>query len=563
MKVSFKYNASSISQLDSETILKILLKERGIKNPKEFMSPSDPAEIGIEFFGKEYGKSLKKILPLLKKIKKNNEMIVVYTDYDADGVTGGAILWETLHLLGFKTMPYVPDRKTEGYGFSLKGLDRIKKEFNPSLIISVDHGITAKEKIEYAKKIGIPIIVTDHHLKPEKLPTAALAIFHIPALSGSGVSYYFSKELFKAFRSESHNLRLLEHNFKNEYATLAAIGTIADLVPLVGPSRNLVSRGLESCIHTKRHGLIEIMKQAKIIGKKITPYEVGFMIAPRINAVGRLRHAIDALRLLCTTDSKRASELAGQMGDMNRERQDLVKEAVSEAKEVVKKKRTLPHVITLVSDTWHEGIIGLIASKITDEFYRPTIVMTSSGEFLKGSARSIAALHITDFLRTLKKHLIDVGGHAGAAGFTMEKKNLKAFLKDVEKKGKTAVKKKSLERIITADMKLPLSAATDRLAHTLEKLQPFGMGNTQPTFLSEAELIDAKLFGKKNEHLKIYVKDPNARSFPLELIAFSQAKLFETLSTGMKMEIVYALEIDRWGGNERLRGRLIFPRFQG
>ncbi len=557
MKIVSKSNTSSLKEVRSTTILDLLLKTRGIDNSEDFMKPADPTKLRLKDFGKEYISKSEKVIRLLKKIKKENGMIVVYTDYDADGITGGAILWETLHLLGFRAMPYVPDRKTEGYGFSIKGIDRIKKEFNPALIISVDHGITAREKIAYAKKVGIPVIVTDHHLKPEKLPTAAVAIFHIPALSGSGVSYYFSKELYEEFKSDSSQKKLLEHNFNNDYLALASIGTIADLVPLVGPSRNLVFHGLDACSHTKRHGLMEILRQARIIGKKITPYEVGFMIAPRINAVGRLRHAIDALRLLCTTDSKRAIELAGKMGDMNRERQDLVKISVAEAKEIIKKIRRLPKIITLVSQDWNEGIIGLIAGKVAEEYNRPAIVMTQSDGILKGSARSPGSFHITNFLRSLKKYLVDVGGHQGAGGFTIEKKHLKAFLAQVEKRGNKEVREKDLEKIITADIQMPLSAATDTLAHALEKLQPFGVGNTQPLFLSDAELIDAKLFGKNSEHLKLYVKDPESRSFPLELIAFSKADLFKTLSTGMKLQIVYALEVDRWGGSEKLRGRAI------
>src|SRR3989338_6658426 len=187
MKITYKHEVESKDKFKTEDLIEILLKNRQIKNAKEFLNPADPAKINLIDFG--FKKELKKTLKLLEKIKKNNEMIVVYTDYDADGITGGAILWETLHLLGFKAMPYVPHRKLEGYGFSIKGIDNVEKQFNPALIISVDHGITAREKVSYAKKIGIPIVITDHHLKPDALPDDAEAIFHITELSGSGVPY--------------------------------------------------------------------------------------------------------------------------------------------------------------------------------------------------------------------------------------------------------------------------------------------------------------------------------------------------------------------------------------
>ncbi len=555
MKITFQHVVDQDEHLKPDELITLLLKSRKVENVKDFLTPPQPMTIKLSDFGKTYAKSMKKVIALLKQIKKQGRTIVVYTDYDADGVTGGTVLWETLHLLGFKTMPYVPDRKKEGYGFSIIGIDAVKKKYDPALIISVDHGITAKDKVTYAKKLGIPIVITDHHLKPEKLPTDALAIFHIPALSGSGVAYVIAKEIYEHF---GKNNTKLQHNFHHEYPALAAIGTIADLVPLVGPSRSIVYHGLEACAKTTRHGLIHIMRQAGIEGRKITPFEVGFIIAPRINAVGRLGSAINALQLLCTTDNLRAQTLAQSIGNTNRERQDMVKVAVEEAKDLVSKMKKLPKLIILTSDKWHEGIIGLIASKIAEEYYRPTIIMTKSDGFSKGSARSIPSFHLTNFLRSLKKHLVDVGGHAAAAGFTIEQKKLSAFIKAAERKADILLKTKDLEKKLEADFSMPLSLVTMRLAQELEKLQPFGTGNPQPVFYSEAELIDAKIFGKKNEHLKFYVKDPRKNSFPLEIVAFGQAELFQSLSNGMKMKIAYSLMIDRWGGNERLRGKLIY-----
>jgi len=557
MKIKYTHEIKTGDKITDEEILKLIVKKRKIKNIKEFMNPSSPMSIGLMDFG--YKKEIKKTVKILEEIKNKQQMIVVYTDYDADGITGGAILWETLYLLGFKVMPYVPHRKNEGYGFSNKGIDNVKKEFNPALIISVDHGISAREKIAYAKSLGIDVIVTDHHLKPDKLPDKALAIFHISELSGSGVAYFFAKEIFNAFKKYlPKNLQgKLEYNFQIDYLALAAIGTIADMVPLLGPSRSLVKYGLPAFKNIKRVGIRHILLEAGIIDKEISPYEVGFIIAPRINAVGRLEHALDALRLLCTNNEEKARQLATKVGLKNRERQDLVKQAVDEAKKMVESILTpevnkfggLPKIIILKSDHWHEGIIGLIASKIADKFFRPTIVMTKSDGIYKGSARSIPALSITDFLKKLHKYLIDVGGHKQAAGFTIEKNQVDNFIRTSEKEINKWLKNKDLVREISADIKIPISRVTMNLAKYIETLKPFGIGNLEPTFYSEGKIVGTKTFGKKNEHIKIYIKDTSSQQNSVELIYFNYSQLPDDIN---QIKLIYRLSVNNWNHKEKL-----------
>ncbi len=570
MKVFAKKKIDEKSKLTNDEIVDIILENREIKNKKEFLNPKNPLEISLKNFGLP-AREFKKVIEILKNVKKNNKTIVVYTDYDADGITGGAILWETLHLLGFNVMPYVPDRKTEGYGFSKKGIDNIKKQFDPALVISVDHGITKVKEIEYASSLGIQVIVTDHHIKQKEISKKAKAIFHIPALSGSGVSYFFSKEIFKYFvnahslggtKPAGHNKGVLENNFKSDYLALASIGTIADMVPLVGPSRSLVKYGLKTFGKIKRLGIYHILKEAGIEGKEITPYEVGFIIAPRINAVGRLKSAIDALRLLCTTNDKRAQNLAQEIGQTNRQRQDLVEKAVNEAKKIVKNPQFELHnkkIIILVSDNWHEGIIGLIAAKIVEEFYRPTIILTKNDGSYKASARSIPGFHITDFLVGLKKYLVDVGGHKQAAGFNIEKEKLKDFMEVAQKKAEKLIAKKNLERKIEVDLDIPLSKINLTFAKKIELLAPFGIGNPKPTFVSSGKITGANLFGKNNDHLKFFVQDHSSivNHQPLEFIAFFQAEKFKIFSRGQETHVVYTLDINRWNGRESLRGKLI------
>lgn len=566
MKIEWEKKIAPEDKVSNKEIIDILLKNRDIEDKESFLHPTHPSHLTFEMF--HLKTAFQKTIHLLEEIYDKKQKIVVYTDYDADGITGGTILWETLHLLGFDVIPYVPHRKNEGYGFSVKGIDSVIKEFNPVLIISVDHGISAKKQIEYAVSKGIKIVVTDHHLKPDDPPTSANAIFHIPELSGSGVAYLFAKEVFEYFKTKQHNnYQLLTSHFQTDYLALASIGTIADLVPLIGPSRSIVYHGLVAFPKVKRHGIQEIIKQAGIEGKDITPYEIGFVIAPRINAVGRLTHAIDALRLLCTTSNEKAKMLATQVGATNRERQDLVEDAVKNAIEqvenlLIKSKNILPLLLIVTNPNWNEGIIGLIASKLTEKYNRPTIAMTKSGNDWKGSARSFNTFHLTNFLRSQSKYMLGVGGHKLAAGFSVEDKNKNILIEKLESEAKKILKEEDLERIIEADIHIPLTKIKMTLAKDMEILAPFGIGNPHPKFISDVMVVDKKLFGKKYEHIKLIVKDADSYSFPLEMLAFYKNEEYKNIEKGQKLQIVYELDINKWNGRETLRGRILYIELQ-
>lgn len=559
MKIQYKQEIHSNDKISISEIISHLLKNREISNLDSFLHPPSPLDISLKDFG--FDQEITKVIEMLKKIKENGETIVVYTDYDADGITGGAILWETLYLMGFKVFPYVPHRKLEGYGFSLKGIDAVKEKYNPGLIISVDHGIAAVDQIAHAKSIGIPVIVTDHHHKQERIPEDAEVIFHIPALSGSGVAYFFAKEIFNDYKLAITNYELLKKYFEIDYLALASIGTIADLVPLTGASRSVVKYGLQAFSKIQRKGITCILKEAGIEdGKTISPYEVGFVIAPRINAIGRLEHAIDALRLLCTTNEQRARELAGKVGNVNTERQELVKHAVEEAQIQVEKLKVngqLPRLIILHSKDWHEGIIGLIASKIVEQYYRPTIVMTENDGNMKGSARSIVAFHITDFFTSIKDFFVNYGGHRQAAGFSLLKEKLEEFQKIAVEKTSVLISDADLERTVEVDLKIPLATISMNLAREIDMMSPFGIGNPQASFVSDVQIVTVQLFGKNSEHLKITVKDPQQKIVPLEMIKFSAAEDYDKLSRGQNIQIAYQIDINRWNGRETLRGKIL------
>ena len=340
-----------------------------------------------------------------------------------------------------------------------------------------------------------------------------------------------------------------------DYLGLASIGTIADLVPLVGPSRSIVKYGLEQLSKTKRLGISHLLKETKIDGKDLSPYEVGFIIAPRINAFGRLTHAIDALRLLCTVNVEKAVALAKKAGETNKQRQELVTEAIKEAEKMVSSTSlgaSNQKLIILYSDHWEEGIIGLIASKIVEKFYRPAVIMTKSDGFYKGSARSISGFDITAFLRSLSKYLVDIGGHQAAAGFTIKESDIEIFIKEAQKKAKKHISNNDLIPRLEVDMELLLQQTSLKLVQELQRLEPFGVGNRRPLFYSIGQISDARLFGSKSNHLKLQIKSND--SSPLEIIFFNQGDRFSELSIDKKIGIVYSLEIDSWDGRMKVRG---------
>ena len=320
-----------------DDLIDLLLENRGIKTEKErdeFLNPQletiTPNSVGID------SRQLKKALTRIKKAIDDKEQIIVFGDYDVDGITGSAILWETLHAMGANVLPYIPHRIDEGYGLSIAGISNVMEKIprlaslarddRGGLIITVDNGIVAHDAVEFANKQGIDVIITDHHTIGSTLPDA-YAIVHTTKLCGAGVAYLLSQEL----KVQSEKFKVGEDN----HLELAALGTVADMVPLTGANRAIVKYGLEKLARTKRPGLLELFRQAGLEKDVFGVYDIGFIIAPRLNAAGRIESAMDSLRLLCTTSRTRASVLAEQLELTNRERQLIMKAAAEHAKEKV------------------------------------------------------------------------------------------------------------------------------------------------------------------------------------------------------------------------------------
>lgn len=533
----------SLSNFQLTKLEDILLVNRKItsKNEKEdFLNPRldevTPENVGID------NKQLDKALKRIKKAIDKKEQIIVFGDYDVDGITGSAILWETLHGLGATVIPYIPHRIDEGYGLSLKSLKNEEfKEKNPSLIITVDNGIVANDAVLYAKEQGIDVIITDHHAASKELP-AAYAIVHTTNLCGAGVAYLLSSEIKKERGTlEEEDIHL----------ELAALGTVADLVPLNGANRAIVKHGLEKLCKTKRPGLRALYKQAGIEKDIFSVYEIGYIIAPRLNAAGRIESAMDSLRLLCTKSKDRAELLAGQLEMINKERQLVMRKSADHAKELVRKKEVLKSVLIIGHEEYPQGVIGLVAGKLVEEFYRPAIVLSIGEKESKASARSVNGFNMIEFLRSAEAHLINVGGHPMAAGFTVETEKLFALQEFLENSADTLLTEEILTRVLKIDCELPLPVLDQSVYDSLQQLAPYGMGNPEPVFASRGVKVEnIRVLGKENNHLKLWVSE-DGKSF--EAIAFGMGELASEIKIGNKIDIAYSLDENTWNGNTKLQ----------
>ena len=500
-----------------ENIIGFLLEKRGIE-----LHPPDPTTLTTDDVGIDKT-SFTKAIKRIQKAIENKESIVVYADYDADGITAGAVMWETLHGLGANVMPYIPHRAEEGYGLSKKGIDAVKEQYNPTLLITVDHGITAHEKVAYAKKLGIDVIVTDHHVKPNKLPDCT--IVHTTALCGAGVAWFVAKEL------------------GGPDIALAAIGTIADMVPLVGANRSIVKYGLAEINQTKRVGLRALIGEAGLTFGDIRTYDVSHVLAPRLNAMGRLVHAMDALRLLCTKQEDKARLLAQKLGLTNKERQQLTIDTTVHAL----KDLTVKKLLFVAHESYNQGVIGLVAGKLVEEHYRPAIVIAKGNEISKASARSIPGFNIVEAIRLCADLLVDVGGHPMAAGFTVETKHLDALQKRLEEIAEKELDEEKLTRVLRIDAEIPLEEATEKLWAALRDFEPFGLGNPEPVFATRGVIVsDARLVGNGNKHLKLRVSSVDA-------IAFNLGTLYGQLHPGKPIDIAYSLDMNVWNGSRKLQ----------
>ncbi len=524
---------------EPQEILEILYKNRNIakKDRDTFLNTKTDditlQEVGID--QKEYEKFYKRVEDAIKK----DEKIIIFGDYDVDGITASAILWETLYAKTKKVIPYIPDRLEEGYGLSKKGIENVFKAHpDTKLIITVDNGIVAVDSVDFAKSKGIDVIVTDHHVQGKKLPDS-LALIHTTMLCGAGIAWVLAREL-----------QYEDKEIIAEKRSLAGLATVADLVPLLQFNRALVKEGIVELKKTKRFGLVELLRDAGIEKDNINVYTLGHIIGPRLNATGRIQSAMNALRLLCTKDPKKAKDLSLMLTSINKERQELTEESVAHAKLAALEYSSGSHVIVVSHASYGQGIIGLIASQLVEASYRPSFAISKGAEISKGSARSIAGVNIIQLLRSVSHTLLEAGGHPMAAGFSLKTDMIDKFIEALTLEAEKVVTKELLERYITIDMRLSFLSISKGLVSELHKLEPYGMGNFEPVFVTESvTVLETRKLGKEQNHLKLKV-EKDGRVF--DAIAFRMADKLDILS-GDTINMAYTVDENEWNGKTTLQ----------
>jgi len=511
------------------SIIDTLLKNRGLTTAeavKEFFSPAQPEKISLAAVGIKQN-LIDRAVGIIKQAVKVKRPIYVYGDYDADGISATAVLWEALNSLKAKVLPYIADRNDPVRGLSVKGLKIFK---NKPLVITVDNGITGFEAAAFAKKAGIDLIITDHHQpKQENNKTVwpeAAAIVHTDQLAGVGVAWFLARELGGG----------------QDSLEIAALGTIADMVPLLGANRSLVKYGLVKLQASSRPGIIALTRAVQIDLAKITPHQVSFSLAPRLNAMGRLADSIDALRLLCTTDLKRAEALTVKLNEVNQLRQDQTSAMFADAR---KKVGTNKALIFVQSKDYHEGLVGLVAGRLAEEFHRPAVVIAQGEHHVKASMRSIKAFDAIKAIRDLGDLVLERGGHPMAAGFTAQAKNLPRIQKQLEAAA-AKMTEQDLQPETGYDCDLEIKQVDWELFKELERFQPFGFGNPTPLFrATKVKLLSFYPVGAENKHLKL--KLPGFAA-----IAFGQGRLAEKLKPGQIVDIIYSIEQNSWNNHQSL-----------
>lgn len=505
----------------SDDIIGQLLINRGIINDKDKQQFFNPQISNFEDDLQIPG--IKKANSRILKAINDQELIIVYGDYDADGICSSAILYKALSSIGAKVLPYIPHREKEGYGLSKLGLE-FARDSGASVVITVDNGIVAIDQAKFAKEIGLDLIITDHHVPLSEKPNA-FSIVHSTKMCGAAVAWCLVRALVRKELSQ-------------ELLQFVAIATICDLLPLISLGRAFVFEGLKILNKTTNPGLNAIISEAGI--KTIGSFEVGFIIGPRLNAMGRLDHAIDSLRLLCTKDPLKAKKLAKLVSETNITRQKMTLDAFEQAKLIIDENQKI-HV--LANDKWSSGIIGLVAGRVSEEYNRPTIAISIGEVVSKGSARSVDGVNIVELIRKHADLLIDVGGHPGAAGFSLFSKNIEDFKKRLAVQDIELVEE---EKVLEIDAELDARKITKTLVNEIQKFEPFGLDNRKPIFAtSDVQISDMRTVGE-GRHLKFKANN-------IDAIAFGMGDKVSLLKNNGAINIAYNLELNIYNGKEKIQ----------
>lgn len=540
-------------ELGVSKIIAQVLINRGIKNVSE---AEKFLNVSVDHLLDPYSFSdMQKATGIIKRAITNKEKVMVFGDYDVDGITALALLKNTLKKTGLQVCHYLPHRIKEGYGLT-KNILHLARQNNIKLLITVDCGISNHKEIAELRRHGIDVIVTDHHepSSPE-LPQASSLIN--PKLKDSGYKYRDLAGVGVAYKlcQAISGSKLLED------LDLVSLGTIADSVPLTGENRIIAKEGLLRMPHTKRAGLRALIENAGIENKKFTSTYVSFILGPRINASGRMDTAEVSLNLLMSSTREEAGELAKIIEVHNRQRQKIESKILEEAEDLINKEVNFKKhkIIVIAKEDWHQGVLGIVASKIADRFYRPAILISLSEDLCKGSARSIKNFHLFDALVECKQFLSAFGGHAHAAGILITKDSIEGFRDNINRLAHERLSLEDLFPSLDIDMELGLPDLNEEMIRGLEVLEPFGSGNPEPLFYTKGLKLKGEPQVLGRETLKFWVSDG---SVTCEAIGFGMSSFKDSLVSADQFDLVYSPKIDNWRGRDSiiLEARDIFFR---
>ncbi len=525
----------------------IVLYNRGVRENeqiKNFLS-KDLGTMYDPFLMRDMDKAVKRI----NAAKEAGEKITIYGDYDVDGITAIAILYKYLAGLGIDVDYYVPDRMQEGYGVNRDALDKIKTR-GSSLIITVDTGITAVEECEYATEIGLDVIVTDHHECKERIPDVYAAIdpkrkdckYPFKSLAGVGVVF----KLIQALDKNSSLFELME-----DYADLMCLGTVADISPLVDENRVIVTEGLKRFKRTKNVGLKALI-DVSTNGKAITTSTIGYIIAPRINASGRLGCASRSVELFLTDDEENALKLANSLCEENSLRQQTEQKMFKEALEYIEEHPEVKEdkIIVIPHENWHHGIVGIVSSKITEKFYKPSILLAIDGDEAKGSGRSVSGFNLFGALESCSDLLEKFGGHELAAGLTIKSSNIEEFRKKINEYSRDKISESMLVPTVMLDAAIKVPYITIDTVHDINRLQPFGVDNPTPAFAVRNIKIHKISVMSEGKHLRMTLLKEGKY---LDAVGFGMGEYYHHLEEGDFIDVAFALDINDYKGFQNVQ----------
>lgn len=549
-----------------------LLYHRNIVTQKaidEFLNPDYIEDIHDPFLFSDMGKAVQRIYDAIEK----NEKITVHGDYDADGVSSAVILVSTIKALGHENIDiFLPHRETDGYGLNTNTIQTLKNA-HTNLIVTCDCGISNIQEVELATEQGMDVIITDHHAVPDKLPPA-YAIIHpkvdqnypCKSLAGGAVAFKLMQGLLHTHKKTNKSLPggNTHEQFEKWMLDMVAIASVADMVPLLGESRTLTRYGLIVLNKTKRIGLQKLLLEARLTEedgtnkKEFDTYTIGFQIAPRINAAGRMNHANVAYNLMMTNDNEEAAELAHELDLNNQERQKITDKLVKQACEEINKDQKNSPIIFVLGEGWSSGIVGLIAGKLKEKYYKPSIVLAKNDDEIMGSGRSIEGFNIIESFQEMPEVFDKFGGHPMACGFTIKDGKLEEFKKKLIRKFKEKTKNIDLSPTLDIDAEVNLEEVDWELYDILDKFKPFGKENEKPRYLSRAlEISQLQPVGKDKKHLRIMVKSNGKirKTIGWDLCNGNgtHTNWCEKLKCGDKIDLVFEIDVNEWNGNRELQ----------